>query len=95
MTKQQRIAALKRQLAELEAVPEGPFFIRHRTVRHTVDVEIVTAPDGEAARTAETLERRGYYTEDGRGINPNVRVFGPFDTKQQAENSERAWTEDV
>jgi hypothetical protein len=71
-----------------------PFFIRHRTVSKTVDVEIIQAAGPQAARIApRPKQRRGYYTDER--VEPDVQIFGPFTSREQAEADEKAWTEDV
>lgn len=87
---------LLRALRIKQAEERGEFYIRHRTVRHVVDVEVVQAKNIVDAYDSPKLNRLGYFSDDSpERIDPCSKVYGPFETQALAEASQEAWTEDV
>lgn len=68
-----------------------PFYIVQFWQRR-YDVNLVEADNQEKAKTADR-EYLGYYHAGDNFAEPEV--YGPFQTKEEALASEKAWVEDI
>jgi hypothetical protein len=78
---------------KVRVVPEahGPVYIRHRTTRKHVTVELVQVTYGITPLTVK--ERLGYYTSEN--VDSEVCFYGPFTSLAEARASDKARVEDV
>jgi hypothetical protein len=74
-----------------------PFFVRQQLRSIKVGVYIMEAPDKEAAAALPLVEGdyTGHYTNDFPNPKIPSQVQGPFATKEEAQQSEAGWIEDV